>query len=141
MRRAHALQQLLNLFAGKITIARGAARRQPDSIVAAAIAQVEAGAEVFELSLDCARGGALPLPHLGVIATIIFVDVGAQPMAELRRQSFPCVLLARNILHILAAVGEVKQPQIIEPLRGRSIELMPNLVRDYAGEARVIRAS
>nr|WP_262984869.1 hypothetical protein [Sphingomonas daechungensis] len=53
----------------------------------------------------------------------------------------PSVLLPGHILPILAAVGKIVLPKVVETLGSWSVKLLPDLPCDYSGETRVRRAS
>jgi hypothetical protein len=52
----------------------------------------------------------MALSELSVGTAVIFVDVRADAMSELRFQPLPGVLLARNVLPIFPPVGQVETP-------------------------------
>jgi hypothetical protein len=49
----------------------------------------------------------MTLSELSVGTAVIFVDVRADAMSELRSKALPSILLARDVFPILAAVGQV----------------------------------
>jgi hypothetical protein len=53
-------------------------------------------------------------------------------MAEHRLEVLPGVLLAGDVLPILATVGEIELPEIVEAIGGRRVQLLPNLLRSDA---------
>jgi hypothetical protein len=83
----------------------------------------------------------VPLPELSVGTAIIFVDVCPHAISELWLEPLPSILLARDVLPVLAAVGQVETPQIAYALRRRRIELVKDLVRYCAGVTKVSRPS
>ena len=110
-------------------------------IVAAAVAQVQARPQILELDLDGSLSCSLSSAQLGVVSAVVLVDIGAQAMPEHKLQSFPGVFLACHNPAVLPAICQIELPEVGDPLRGWSVQLPPDLLGYYPGEARVSRAS
>lgn len=109
--------------------------------MAAAVAQIQARAEILKLRPHCPRRRAVAVPELRVGTAIVLVDVRAETMSELRLQSLPSVLLARDILPVLTTIGEIEAPEIKDALGSRLMELVKDLIGYRAGVTKVSRPS
>jgi hypothetical protein len=88
--------------------------------------QIQTSPEILQLDLGSTPCGALALTQACVIATVILADVVAQPMAENGIEPLPCILLARHVSAVLAAICEIELPQVADTLGSRSMELLPH---------------
>ena len=122
------LDQSIELCTLQISFPRGALWWGPHMVVAATIAEVETGAQVFELDLSCSDCCSLALPQARVFAAVVLLNVVTDALIEYGAESLPGIGLACDIAVVSAAIREVELPEILNPFRCRRVEAFPYLL-------------